>query len=105
MTETAQKAALSDFFLRLGEDRRLLMEFERDPRRVVADAGLGAEQAVTVLEGGHEEVRRALEAELARDPDWRHVLTPTRMTKPQNPPPPPDEGGDDQGDDDSGNPA
>lgn len=99
MTETAQKPALTDFFLRLGEDRSLLREFERDPRRVLVDAGLPGDQVETVLEGGYEDVRLALETELVRDPVWRHVLTPTRMTKPLNPPPPPDDGnGDEDGD-------
>jgi hypothetical protein len=97
VTETAQTPALTDFFLRLGEDRSLLTEYERDPRRALVDAGLGSEQIDRVLEGGHEEVRLALEAELVRDPVWRHVLTPTRMTRPTQTPPDDD---DDQGDDD-----
>ena len=96
MTETAQKPGLTDFFVRLGEDRSLLTDFERDPRRVLVDAGLEGELVEAVLEGGHADVRRVLEAELVRDPVWQHVLTPTRMTKPLNPPPPPD-GEDDEG--------
>jgi hypothetical protein len=103
MTETAQKPGLTDFFLRLGEDSSLLAEFERDPRRVLVDAGLGGDEIAAVLEGGNEEVRLALEAELVRDPVWRHVLTPTRMTKPTWAPPPPDEGGDE--DEGEGKPA
>jgi hypothetical protein len=101
MTETAQTSGLTNFFLRLGEDRDLLTEYERDPRRALVDAGIGGEQVDAVLAGGHEEVRLALEAELVRDPVWQHVLTPTRMTRPTNMPPlPPDGDDDDDGDGD-----
>jgi hypothetical protein len=104
MTETAQKTALTDFFLRLGEDRALLTEFERDPYRALVDAGLAGDQITAVLHGGHQDVRLALEEELVRDPVWRHVLTPTRMTKPTSTPPnPPD--GDDGDDGGHGKPA
>jgi hypothetical protein len=99
VTETAQNPGLTNFFLRLGEDRSLLTEYERDPRRALVDAGLGSEQIEAVLDGGHEDVRLALEAELVRDPVWRHVLTPTRMTRPTQTPP---DGDDDDGDDDKG---
>ena len=91
MTETAEKPGLAHFFVRLGEDRSLLTDFERDPRRVLVDAGLEGDQVEAVLDGGHEDVRRVLEAEIGRDPVWQHVLTPTRMTKPLNPPAPPDD--------------
>jgi hypothetical protein len=104
MSQTAQKIGLTDFFLRLGEDRALMTEFERDPKRVLVDAGLAGDQVAAVLQGGHHDVRLALEAELVRDPVWRHVLTPTRMTKPTSMPPrPPD--GDEDGDDGHGKPA
>jgi len=97
MTQTAEKAGLTDFFLRLGEDRTRLTEFERDPERELVSAGLAEDQIAAVLHGGHQDVRLALEAELVRDPIWRHVLTPTRMTKPTwSPPKPPD--GDEDGD-------
>jgi hypothetical protein len=99
VTETAHNPGLTNFFLRLGEDRGLLTEFERDPRSALVDAGLGREQVAMVLDGGHEEVRLALEAELVRDPVWQHVLAPTRMTRPTNMPP---DGDDDDGDDDKG---
>ena len=100
MTQTAQKTGLTEFFLRLGEDRALLTEFERDPRRALVAAGLDGGQIAAVLHGGHQDVRLALEAELTRDPVWRHVLTPTRMTKPTwSPPKPPSpDGDDDEGD-------
>lgn len=103
MTETAQKPGLTDFFVRLGEDRSLLTDFERDPRRVLVDAGLGDDQVAVVLDGGHEDVRRVLEAELFRDPEWQHVLTPTRMTRPTATPP--DDGDDDDDDKGGGKPV
>jgi hypothetical protein len=88
MTQTAEKAGLTDFFLRLGEDRTRLTEFERDPERELVAAGLAEDQIAAVLHGGHQDVRRALEAELVRDPVSRHALTPMRMTKPTAPPKP-----------------
>ncbi|TML78027.1 MAG: hypothetical protein E6G12_01540 [Actinobacteria bacterium] len=102
MTETAQKPGLTEFFLRLGEDRSLLTEFERDPRRALVDAGLAGDQVETVLEGGYADVRLALEAELVHDPVWRHVLTPTRMTKPTSVPPNGDDDEEGGGDKDGG---
>jgi hypothetical protein len=98
MTQTAQKTGLTEFFLRLGEDRALLTEFERDAQRALVEAGLDGDQIAAVLHGGHKDVRLALEAELTRDPVWRHVLTPTRMTKPTWTPPKPPDGDDDEGD-------
>jgi hypothetical protein len=97
MTETAQKSSLTAFFLRLGEDPRLLAEFERDPRPMLVDAGLSSDQIEAVLDGEPGDVRLALEAELVRDPVWRRVLIPTRMTHPTTAPPDDD---DDQGDED-----
>jgi hypothetical protein len=98
MNETAQKIGLTDFFLRLGEDPARLTAFERDPERELLAAGLAEDQIAAVLHGGHQDVRLALEAELTRDPVWRHVLTPTRMTKPTWAPPKPDGDDDDEGD-------
>jgi hypothetical protein len=106
MTQTAQKAGLTDFFLRLGADRAFLAEFERDPHHALVDAGLADDQIAAVLHGGHQDVRSALEAELVRDPVWRHVLTPTRMTKPTAAPKPPPDGDEDgKGDGGHGKPA
>lgn len=94
MTQTAEKAGLTDFFLRLGEDPGRLTAFERDPERELLAAGLAEDQIEAVLHGGHQDVRLALEAELVRGPVWRHVLTPTRMTKPTSVPPKPPDGDD-----------
>jgi hypothetical protein len=88
MTQTAEKAGLTDFFLRLGEDPARLTAFERDPERELLAAGLAEDQIAAVLHGGHQDVRLALETELTRDPVWSRVLTPMRMTKPTAPPKP-----------------
>jgi hypothetical protein len=96
MTETAQKSGLAAFFLRLGEDRSLLAEFERDPRSLLVDQGIASDQIAAVLDGTSDEVRLALETELAIDPVWQYVLTPTRMTHPTYNP----DDDDDQGDED-----
>ena len=107
MTETAQKSGLAAFFLRLGEDRSLLAEFERDPRSLLVDQGIASEQIAAVLDGTSDEVRLALETELANDPVWQYVLTPTRMTHPTYHEPGDDDdqgedqGGEDKDDDDS----
>ncbi len=98
MNQTAQKTGLADFFLRLGEESARLTAFERDPERELLAAGLAEDQIAAVLRGGHQDVRLALEAELTHDPVWRHVLTPTRMTKPTWAPPKPPDGDDDEGD-------
>jgi hypothetical protein len=99
MTETALKPGLAAFFLRLGEDRSLLTDFERDPRHAMLQAGLGDDQVAALLDRGSEDVRLALEAELVLDPVWERVLAPTRMTHPTFTE---DDDDDDQGDEDDG---
>ena len=80
MGGVTSESRLSDFFLRLADDPALLGAYERDPRAALGAAGLRNAQVDAVLEGGHQSVREALEAELSADPLRRRLVTAPRMT-------------------------
>jgi len=94
MSSVASEPRLSDFFLRLADDPSLLEAYERDPQTTLAAAGLGDASIDAVL-GGPDDVRSALETELAREPALRRLITTPRMMTqgPEDPdePPEPDE--------------
>jgi hypothetical protein len=90
---TASAPRLTEFYLRLAGDPLLLGAYERDPRRVLGDAGLAAAEIDAVLDSP-DRARAALDAELSSDPDLRRLVTTPRMTTQK-----PDDDGDDDGDD------
>jgi hypothetical protein len=105
MSQVANPPRLSDFFLRLADERALLDEHTRDPAPTMAAAGLTVEQIDTVLAGDVDRVREALEAEVTADPSRKHVVVTPRMTlhtpkpgppDPPDPPGPPPKPGDDE---------
>ena len=75
---TASAPRLTDFYLRLADDPFLLEAYERDPRRVLADAGLAAAEIEAVLESP-DRVRAALDAEVSSHPDLRRLVVSPRM--------------------------
>ena len=96
---TASAPRLTDFYLRLADDPLLLEAYERDPRRVLADAGLAAAEIDAVL-AGPERARAALDAEVSSDPELRRLFRTPRMTTMGPDRPRPDDGDDDDGDGD-----
>ena len=111
MSPVADATRITDLFLLLGEDPTLLREFERDPRRLLADSGLDDTAMSTVLAGDSDAVRAAVEEEARSDPARRHHVVTPRMCVilpgdgKDDDEGGDDEGGDDQGDDDHGDDA
>jgi hypothetical protein len=100
---TASAPRLTDFYLRLADDPFLLEAYERDPRRVLADAGLAAAEIEALLESP-ERARAALDAEVSSHPDLRRLVVTPRMKTmgPDDDDDGDDDGGDDDGDDGGG---
>lgn len=57
-------ARIVDFLDRLAEDPDLEAQFEREPKRVILDFGLNAEQGLLILGGTTGELRDAIQAEV-----------------------------------------
>jgi hypothetical protein len=76
---TASATRLTEFYLRLADDPLLLEAYERDPRRVLADAGLAVAEIDAVL-ASPDRARAALDAEVSSDPDLRRLFRTPRMT-------------------------
>ena len=95
---TASAPRLTEFYLRLADDALLLGAYERDPRRVLGDAGLAAAEIDAVLDSP-DRARAALDAEVSNDPDLRRLFRTPRMTT-MGPDDDDDGDGDGGGDDD-----
>ena len=70
---------IADFFLRLGSDESLLVDYTRDRRQGLEGARLDQRSMATLLSGDLGAVRRAVEAEVARDVRRRRIVTGPRM--------------------------
>ena len=60
-------ARIVDFLEQLADDSDLEADFEREPRRVMLDYGLTADQGLLILGGTLTELRDAILAEMDQD--------------------------------------
>lgn len=60
-------ARIVDFLERLVEDPALEVQFEKEPKRVMLEFGLDADQALTILGGTIEELRDAVRTEVGSE--------------------------------------